>query len=533
MKALKLKLVPTKKQYKLLDEMFWKWASLANRVSQKGKSKETLSPNDKIQKIQFNATQLNQIEKDVKDLKGAMEEQGKQKRRLLTQIQERLSTFDEILRDDSKREKDPHKPSNFKPVGWRKFHTSKYWAGEVKKLTRQKERIEKTINKIEAGKINFKPKRIGLWAGMYEINFLKKKIKINPFIPKGFYLDLVMEPEQKQIGKNNGKSVIKSREYLNNSIKSLLIFAIHSQFFGLNNSDKYLLGGKITPQLIKYYKKNQDIENFKKEVIERFERKLKQEISEKQKKIIFSQINLQYSQRDTPFNKEYLNVISEISEVFNQRKDARAEYLLSLFEGKIKLFKKYVGEKISPLDWDFLFEEAKKAYIYEKGFTEYIYSARYAEILEKIAENILIKDSYFDLKKYPILLRKSADKTKKIGNLKPNEWKYYIQFGYEPINAISFLDTRNFLGIDRGLTHLLAYSIFDKGERKFIVNQLEPNPIKGWKWKLRKVKRSLQHLERKWKAKENVKLPENQMKKKLRSIEPKVEVYYHNKNFRI
>ena len=174
-RALKLKLEPTNKQYSLLNEMFWKWASLANRVSQKGASKETLAPKEGTKKIQFNATQLNQVEKDVKDLRGAMDKQRKQKERLIVQTQERLSTIRKMLEDDSKKERDRSRPQNFRPIGWRKFHGIRYWNIEVEKLTRQADRIQKTIQRIEAGKINFKPKRIGLWSGTYKINFLEKE----------------------------------------------------------------------------------------------------------------------------------------------------------------------------------------------------------------------------------------------------------------------------------------------------------------------------------------------------------------------
>src|SRR3989344_1885150 len=269
-RAIKLKLDPTKNQYKLLNEMFWKWASLANRFSQKGASKETLAPKDGTQKIQFNATQLNQIKKDVDDLRGAMEKQGKQKERLLIQIQERLLTISEILRDDSKKEKDPHRPQNFRPFGWRRFHTSAYWSSEASKLTRQVDRVRRTIERIKAGKINFKPKRIGLWSSTYKINFLKKKINISPLKSKSFELDLITEPQQKIIGKEGGKSVANSKKYLDDSIKSLLIFAIKSRLFGLNNKDKPLFENIITPNLVRYHKKGQEQENFKKEVIKKF-----------------------------------------------------------------------------------------------------------------------------------------------------------------------------------------------------------------------------------------------------------------------
>ncbi|PJC44497.1 hypothetical protein CO038_03345 [Candidatus Pacearchaeota archaeon CG_4_9_14_0_2_um_filter_39_13] len=528
MKALKLQLIPTRKQYKILDEMFWKWASLANRVSQKGESKETLAPKKDIQKIQFNATQLNQIEKDIKDLRGAMKEQQKQKERLLLQIQERRSTISEMLNDDNNKERDPHRPLNFRPKGWRKFHTSKHWVGELSKILRQEDRVKKTIERIVAGKISFKPKRIGIWSSNYKINFFKRKISINPLNSKGFELTLMTEPTQDLIGKNGGKSVLNNKRYLDDSIKSLLMFALHSRFFGLNNTDTYLLGGKINPSLVKYYKKNQDMGEFGREIVEKFERKLKQEINEQQKKIIMSQIKEQYSNRDSAFNKDYLGLINEFSEVFNQRKSERAEYLLDSFEDKIKQIKQEIGESLNISDWDFLIDEAKKAYGYEEGFTEYVYSKRYLEILNKIVKAVLITDIYFDLRKYPILLRKPLDKIKKISNLKPDEWSYYIQFGYDSINPVQLMSTDKFLGIDRGLTHLLAYSVFDKEKKEFIINQLEPNPIMGWKWKLRKVKRSLQHLERRIRAQKMVKLPENQMKKKLKSIEPKIEVHYHN-----
>ena len=83
------------------------------------------------------------------------------------------------------------------------------------------------------------------------------------------------------------------------------------------------------------------------------------------------------------------------------------------------------------------------------------------------------------------------------------------------------------MGIDRGLTHLLAYSVFDPENRKFIVNKLEPNPVSGWKWKMRKMKRSIQYMERRIRAQKNIHIHENQIKKRLRSMEDKIENTYH------
>src|SRR3990167_5034419 len=121
MKALVLQIKPTKKQYGLLDEAFNKWASICNRISLKGKTKDDLRPNSNFKdKIQFSSTQLNQAETDISDLQRAMKGLKRQKEEELTSLKERYETINNALNDDTKREFNPQKSSNIRPKGWRK-----------------------------------------------------------------------------------------------------------------------------------------------------------------------------------------------------------------------------------------------------------------------------------------------------------------------------------------------------------------------------------------------------------------------------
>ena len=156
-------------------------------------------------------------------------------------------------------------------------------------------------------------------------------------------------------------------------------------------------------------------------------------------------------------------------------------------------------------------------------------TVEYARLLSVLSTEIFNRDEILKLNKYPILVRKPINKykCKNIKNLKPREWEYFLQLGYEQLLIPKF-SSESIMGIDRGLTHLLAVSIFDPRTKKFVVNQLVPNPIKGWKWKVRKLKRALQHLERRVRAQTGTHLPENSMKKKIKSIENRIENLYHN-----
>src|SRR3989338_2505345 len=180
MKALKLRLEPTKEQYKILDEMFGKWASICNRFNKynyqknmkEEEIKEKLKPKQGIQKIQFSQTQTNQqAKKDNADLIRAMDELRKQKERELASLEERYDTINKALKNEKYRDIDPLKHTRLRPKGWRNFKTKHHWESELEKLDRQIKNKRKTIEKIEKKKIYFKPKRVGLWSTSFEISF--------------------------------------------------------------------------------------------------------------------------------------------------------------------------------------------------------------------------------------------------------------------------------------------------------------------------------------------------------------------------
>lgn len=539
MLALKLKIEPTRKQYKLFDEMFKKWASICNRISSKGKIKETLNPetSDKNQ-VMFNATQLNQSEKDVNDLRRAMQGLKKQKIVELNELKERrIKIYDAITKEECK-ERDKQKTSNFRPKNWIKFHTPKHWNNELEKLNKQIKKKQQTIEKINAGKIYFKPKRVGLWSNSFMFNFGDKKLLIRPFENKEIIVTIITEPKQKIIGKKGGKSSQKGRDYMKKSIINFLIFALHSKLFGLNSKDKPLFYYKISENVIKTFKKNDSFDDFYNEITKNIEKKVNQKLTDEEKKTIQQELSSVWQikeydlRKNFELSKEYLECIKILSEKLKERQLKRLKELRKSFQDKVSLLKKEFNDVISKQQEDIILDESKKVFDNLAEFKKAQHSEEYVNTLNELAKHQFEKKEFIHINKYPILIRKPLNKTKKLKNLKPDEWKYYIQIAYEPINKPKEIEIQKIMGIDRGLSHLLALSIFDpkqtKSEKKFILNELVDNPIIGWKWRLRKLKKSIQHLERRLKAQKNIHIYENQMKKKFRSIENRIENLYHN-----
>lgn len=577
MEALKLQFIPTKKQYEILDEAFNKWASIENRYNKYTHTKkldekaikEKFKPKKDVQILQFSETMVNQqAKKDNADLIKAMEEQGKQKEEELYRLEERKLSIESMLNNENEREVNP-KNGNMRPRGWFKFHTKKYWNDEIEKINKLIKKRKKTIEKIRLKRIYFKPKRIGIWSNEWKVNFKQKKLLIKPFVNRELVLNLITEPIQP-----HKKSSLRSKQFLESQIRNFVNFAVHSEFFGLANNESPLISFKINQEFIipkineKFSDKDEDkfniFEKRVKDYIEILERKIGRKLSSEEIKIIDKEKNNLWNkekelneikkiidgitnikkQKHLPRKSEllkdkweevnkkrskllshkYLTLISELKDELTKQKRELLDKKYSKFDYKINKLKTNYNlnfdEGIIKKEGDIVFSKPDEFY-------EHKFSDEYITVINNITTSLLNYNGFLDLNKYPILLRKPIKKMKKLKNLKPNEWKYYIQFGYEKLN-IPVLEVKNILGIDRGLTHILAYSVFDTDNNKFIINKLEPNPIVNWKWKLRKLKRSIQHLERRLRSQKKIKIPENQMKKRLRGVEDKIENFYHN-----
>lgn len=462
MKSFKLKLLPTDEQNVLLNEVFCKWASLCTRMASKGHDKERLAPPDSSGNY-FNKTQLNQVNTDVTDHKGALEESASQKERAVEKVKRRLKLISDMLSEPKLRDVSQQKPTTFRPLEWvkegllkTKYHTVHYWQKECDKLTKQKERMEKTIEKIKKGKITFKPTKMSLHQNCFSLSFGKGKFSMRPFsdTKRGINLDMLTAPIQPAIGKNDGKSSLRSKEFIARNIENYIIFSIHSQLFGLSRSEELLLNAK------------------KEELV---------------------------AKRDAMLKK---------------KSDSLSK--------KIKELEKIVGRKLTDSERSEVMSQGGK--LSSEKFSE---DDSYLKTLKVLAKDIIGREELFRLKKYPIVIRKPLNERKKLKNLKPDEWEYYLQLSYDELEKKEFTP-KTIMGIDRGLKHILAIAIYDSVQNKFVKNMLIPNPILGWKWKLRKIKRSIQHMERRIRAQQNAHIPENQLKKRLKSIENKIDYYYHN-----
>lgn len=412
MKALKLRLLPSEEQYQILDEMFNKWAAICTRMSYKSVPKESLAPKDSSHGIWFNKTQLNQAETDIKDLKRAMQKQAEQKEQELEKIQDRYTTISEMLRDESKKDRYPGKPSNFRPKEYvisgflrTKFHTQNYWQKELEKLERARTKREKTIEKINKGNIYFKPKRIGLWPTSFSISFASKKLVIEAFpksdtFQKPIEIYMVTEPLQPIIGKGQGLSSQKSKDYISRSIKQFITFSIHSRFFGMNDTEKRLMRSKINKNIILYRKKNFTYED----MIKVLENKVKRNFKQHEKDVFYNEFDKFSKDKNNEFSRSYLELIENLSNELKQRKLYLLNKKFLSLDKKIKDIEKITNSSIDSTiikkEFQILIDNV------DNYGMNYQYSREYTNCIICLADILYNKKDVFKVNKYPILIRK-------------------------------------------------------------------------------------------------------------------------------
>ncbi len=465
MLAVKLKLVPTKEQYLILNEMFWKWASICNRIGA-GTTLEELSPRE-VNTLQFSKTQLNQANTDVSDLKNALAKRAKQLKYEMGRVEARYNAIKECINQENAQDVDPNNRKLFRPKSWvtsgllkSRFHTMKYWKGQLEKIGRLIERRKNTIAKIEKGGLVFKPKRISLHPNAIQFNFGESKVVLKPFAKEGssgikdITINFLSTPVQAARG-----SSLKSNEFLHGSVKKYISYAINQSFFGLNRAEEMLLKAKAPEKVA--------------------------------------------------------------------RKEERLKNKMALSSEKIKALSKMLGRDLTDTETTLIEKELARFFA---DVPNYAPSLEYLEKLAGWSEEVLSRKDIVSFNKYPILIRMPINRYshKKIVNLKPEEWEYFIQISYEPLFIPTGFSERTVLGIDRGVSHLLAVSIYDPASNKFSYNKLISNPIAKWKMRRRNLMKAIANLERKVRAQHNIHLHENQMKKRIRSIEDKVENLLHN-----
>ncbi|PIZ91916.1 hypothetical protein COX85_01350, partial [Candidatus Micrarchaeota archaeon CG_4_10_14_0_2_um_filter_55_9] len=176
--SLKLKLNPSKEQLLVLDKMFWKWASICTRLGLKKAEMSDLEPPKDAEGVWFSKTQLNQANTDVNDLRKAMQHQGKRIEYELDKVENRRNEIQEMLEKPDRRDISPNRKDLFRPKaavekGYLKlkYHKLGYWSKELKTANKLIERKRKTLAKIDAGKMKFKPTRISLHTNSFRIKF--------------------------------------------------------------------------------------------------------------------------------------------------------------------------------------------------------------------------------------------------------------------------------------------------------------------------------------------------------------------------
>lgn len=461
--AIKIKIVPNAEQAKMLDEMFKKWSSICNRISRGKEDIETLRP-DEGKELQFNSTQLNSATMDVSDLKKAMARQGERLEAEVSKLRGRYETIDASLRDPSRRHTNPQKPSSFYPSDWD-------ISGRLTPRFHTARHYSTELRKLKAKEDKM----------LKTINKIKNGKIV--FKPKR----ITLWPSSVNMAFKGSRLLLKP---FANGFEMELPIVISPQKTADGKSQKAsaeymrnallgLAGYSINQLLFGMNRSQKMLANAKKpEKVEKFLEQMK-------------------------------------------NKDANFDKKIKALEGKWLLDRKLKESEKSSI-------AVVRTKFFKSGKVEL--NEDYLKLLKHMANEILERDGFVNLNKYPILSRKPMKryKQKNIDNLKPNMWKYYIQFGYEPIfERKASGKPKNIMGIDRGLTHLLAVAVFSPDQQKFLFNHLESNPIMHWKWKLRKIRRSIQHMERRIRAEKNKHIHEAQLKKRLGSIEEKTEQHYH------
>ncbi|MFA5108237.1 MAG: transposase [Candidatus Micrarchaeia archaeon] len=209
-----------------------------------------------------------------------------------------------------------------------------------------------------------------------------------------------------------------------------------------------------------------------------------------------------------------------------QKKEAMLRKKTENLPSKIIIVEKWIGRQLSIEEKSVIEEEFTSVL---KGGT--IENKKFVCLLSNLATSILIRSEPILLNKYGIIIRKPIGKakTKNVYNIKSDEWEYYLQLGYSPVLSPKLqYEPKSFIGIDRGVTHSVALTLFDPVSKKFVVNLLYPNPVAKWKRRNKCLVRALQKLKRRIKSQNGETLHFNQMRKRLHSVENRAENYWHN-----
>lgn len=467
MLALKLKILPTREQAETLNSMFWKWASICSRVSAGKDIKEIVPPN--ASGIWFSKTQLNQANTDVADLKNALKQSAERKKRDLKRLEKRAEEIKEAIDNKEKRDVNPERTSNFRIKTW----------------------VEKTGN---------------LKQKFHTLKYWKRELQNT---------EKLLEKRKKTLKKiERGKIHFKPKR-----------ITLHQNEYSLNFGTSKLL---LNP----FHKIDRSKSTHPPLELELVCKPLQPIKGSSEKSLKFLKTGilnfLVYCLHAKLFglNRSLTMLLKAKKPEKVSKQQEKLKKKRESFGKSIKDVEKIIGRKLSN-DERAVFDKERENFF--SNLSNYMPNSEYLEILNNLAKELHTSDRYFKPLKYPILIRKPKNKykSKKISRLNPEDCEYFLQISYEPFPK-QIIKTKTVLGIDRGVKHLLAIAIFDPSTNVFTYNKLIENPILGWKWKLRKLRKAIQKLERRKRATTGVHIHENQLKKNFKSIENKVENLYHN-----
>ena len=466
MLSLKLKLNPTDEQTNQLDKMFWKWASICSRMSIKKADKEELSPPANSQGIWFSKTQLNQARTDVNDLVSALKKSAEQKKRVLQKLEDSIKEIRDAIENVASRDPNPDKPSNFRIKKW--VERTNNLNQKYHTLKYWQERLEQSETRLQKQKQTVETIERG------RVHFKPKKITIHQ---NEFSLNFA-----------SSKIILTPFNKSGTGLKQLEVHIITAPIQqSRGSSAKSALYMKTGINSFLVFAINQSLFGFNRAGTALLK-------ARKPEKLI---------KKDHYLAKKQQTLLKDTKKI---------EKMLSrnLTDKELEIFK------------------AEQSKLFQDVIT-YTPSLDYINTLNNIAKELSQADHYFKPNKYIVLVRKPINryKTKKIKNLQPGDWEYFLQLSYEPFQPTK-IDTKSIMGIDRGIKHLLAVAIFNPNEKTFILNRLIANPVLGWKHRARKLRRAIQDLERRTRAATGEHLHENQLKLQLKSIENKVDNLYHN-----
>jgi IS605 OrfB family transposase len=469
MLALKLKLDPTSEQMVILDKMFWKWASICSRISAGQATQEELAPPENANGIWFSKTQLNQANTDVKDLVLALKKSAEQKKRSLRRDEKRATEIREAIDNPEKRDINPARTSTFRIKEW----------------------VQKTGNLAQ------KYHTLKKWKG--ELKKLEKAIQKRKqtieTIERG---RIRFKPTRITLHKNSflvsfGKKFVMLKPFAKGTQPNLEIKLVTEPIQATTGSK----GGLSSARSKEFLRRG--MVNF----------------------ISFALDKLFFGMNDA--EKMLLKAKKPDKVLKKEQKVAKKK---EKFKTKASELKKMLGRDLTPSEEQVLSQENEKFFA---DVSAYSPSNKYKELLQQLALELFNRNEYFNPQKYVILVRKPINrfKTKKLSNLHPEDWEYFLQVSYEPF-APEQITAKTVMGIDRGIKHLLAIAIFNPKTKTFVFNKLVENPVLGWKERLKRLRKAIQKLERRTRANTGRHIPENQLKKRLRSIENRVNNLYHN-----